>query len=188
MHLTAKQYGTTTGLRTKEFLAHLFTHFNIDATKMAEAEKVIVTHVIDLVKQKGSPMQGVSHIINFFSERHFKIGLATSSAPALINVVIDRLDIRNRIQAISSADHLPYGKPHPEVYLECASKLGVHPNQCICFEDSFNGMIAAKAAKMKCIIVPSQIDHKNPVWEAADLKISTLHNFNELLLDRLQKH
>ncbi|MFZ1369593.1 MAG: hexitol phosphatase HxpB [Ferruginibacter sp.] len=188
LRLTAKQYGTTTGLRTKEFLAHWFTHFNIDVSKMAEAEKIIVTHVIELVKQKGSPMQGVTHIINFFSERHFKIGLATSSAPALINVVIDRLDIRNRIQAISSADHLPYGKPHPEVYLECASKLGVHPNQCICFEDSFNGMIAAKAAKMKCIIVPSQPDHKNPVWEAADLKISTLHNFNELLLDRLQKH
>ena len=52
----------------------------------------------------------------------------------------------------------------------------------VCFEDSFNGMIAAKAAKMKCVVVPSLHDAKNPVWAAADLKISTLSNFNELLL------
>jgi len=188
LHLTDQQYGMTTGLRTKEFLAHWFRYFKMESAGMAEAEKIIVTQVIELVKQKGSPMQGVPHIFNFFSERRFNIGLATSSAPALIDVVIDQLGIRNRIQAISSADHLPYGKPHPEVYLDCASKLGADPDQCICFEDSFNGMIAAKAAKMKCVIVPSQQEHKNRVWEAADLKISTLHNFNELLLDRLQKH
>lgn len=188
LRLTDQQYSITTGLRTKEFLAHWFRYFNIDAAKMAEAEHLIVAQVIGLVKQKGSPMQGVPHIIDFFSDRRFNIGLATSSAPALIEVVVDRLGIRNRIRAISSADQLPYGKPHPEVYLDCASKLGVGPDQCICFEDSFNGMIAAKAAKMKCVVVPSLQDHKNPVWEAADLKISTLHNFNELLLDRLQKH
>ena len=95
------------------------------------------------------------------------------------------LRIRTYLHAISSADELAYGKPHPEVYLNCAEKLGVLPAQCICFEDSFNGMIAAKAAKMKCVIVPSLHDNKNPAWEAADLKISTLNNFNELLLNSL---
>jgi sugar-phosphatase len=46
-------------------------------------------------------------------------------------------------------------------------------------------MIAAKAAKMKCVIVPALHDNKKPAWEAADLKISTLSNFNELLLNAL---
>ncbi|MEO6540129.1 MAG: hexitol phosphatase HxpB [Ferruginibacter sp.] len=183
--LTLQQYAITTGLRTKEFLAYWFSHFNLPAEGSADAEKEIVDLVIRLVKQKGKPMPGVAHIFNFFLERSFKIGLATSSPPALIDVAVDLLGIRQHLQAISSAENLAFGKPHPEVYLNCAEKLGVQPVQCICFEDSFNGMIAAKAAKMKCIIVPSVHDSKNPAWEAADLKISTLINFNELLLESL---
>jgi mannitol-1-/sugar-/sorbitol-6-/2-deoxyglucose-6-phosphatase len=183
--LTTQQYATTTGLRTKEFLQYWFTHFNIDAAKTADAEKKIVINVIELVRLKGKPMPGVQYIINFFLERNFKIGLATSSPPELINVVIDLLGIRTHLHSISSADKLAYGKPHPEVYLNCAGKLGALPDQCICFEDSYNGMIAAKAAKMKCVIVPSVLDNKNPAWEAANLKISTLNNFNELLLKSL---
>lgn len=183
--LTTQQYAITTGLRTKEFLEYWLTQFNLPADEFAGAEKKIVSDVITLVKQKGKAMPGAGYIINFFSERNFKIGLATSSAPGLIEVVIDILGIGKQLQAISSADDLAYGKPHPEVYLNCAKKLAALPAQCLCFEDSFNGMIAAKAAKMKCIIVPSLYDAKKPVWEAADLKISTLSNFNELLLNGL---
>lgn len=186
--LTAQQYSITTGLRTKEFLAHWFHYFNLPANELAGAEKMIVDHVIELVKQKGKPMPGVPYIINFFQNQNFKIGLATSSAPALIEVVIDLLGLRTCLGAISSADALAYGKPHPEVYLNCAKELSALPAQCICFEDSFNGMIAAKAAKMKCVIVPSLQDSKNSAWEAADLKISTLNNFNNLLLSSLQMY
>lgn len=183
--LTPQQYAVTTGLRTKEFLGYWFRFFNLPDEGLIDAEKKIVGDVINLVKQKGKPMPGVEHIINFFLDRNFKMGLATSSAPQLIDVVVDLLGIRTHLDAISSADELAYGKPHPEVYLNCAQKLAVLPTQCVCFEDSFNGMIAAKAAKMKCVIVPSLHDNKNPVWEAADLKISTLNNFNELLLNSL---
>jgi mannitol-1-/sugar-/sorbitol-6-/2-deoxyglucose-6-phosphatase len=183
--LTTKQYLSTTGLRTREFLVYWFRHFNLPEADIASAETAIVNDVINIVKQKGKPMPGVHHIFNFFLERNFKIGLASSSPPALISLVVDLLGIKNHLQAISSAAGMAYGKPHPEVYLNCAEKLSAIPNECICFEDSFNGMIAAKAAKMKCVVVPSLHDSKNPAWEAADLKISTLTNFNGLLLDSL---
>jgi mannitol-1-/sugar-/sorbitol-6-/2-deoxyglucose-6-phosphatase len=185
--LTTQQYASTTGLRTKEFLQHWFSYFNLPDAAIADAEKKVVEEVVKLVGQKGTPMPGVQHIFNFFLERDFKIGLASSSPFELINPVIDLLGIRTHLQAVSSAADLAYGKPHPEVYLNCAQKLTAMPEACICFEDSFNGMIAAKAAKMKCVIVPSLYDAKNPAWEAADLKISTLNNFNELLLSSIQK-
>lgn len=180
--LTKQQYAVTTGLRTKEFLEHWFTEFNIPAQEALHAEKEIINKVIELVKLKGKPMQGVDYIFNFFSKMNMRIGLATSSPPELIEVVIDLLGIRHHLQVISSAADLAYGKPHPEVYLNCTQKLNTLPKDCICFEDSYNGMIAVKAAKMKCVVVPSVTEYKNPVWEAADLKISTLNNFNELLL------
>lgn len=185
--LTSQQYASTTGLRTKEFLQHWFRYFNLPEAAIADAEKQVVELVVKLVKQKGAPMPGLQHILNFFLQRNFKVGLASSSPLELIDPVIEMLGIGNHLQAVSSAAKLAYGKPHPEVYLQCAGMLKAMPEACICFEDSFNGLIAAKAAKMKCVIIPSLHDAKNPAWEAADLKISTLNNFNELLLSSLQK-
>lgn len=184
--LNLKQYSITTGLRTKEFLEHWFTFFNIPLTNIITDEQVLVDKVIRLVKQKGKVMPGVEHIFNFFIERNFKIGLASSSPMELIDVVTGILGIQPHLNAVTSAAHLQFGKPHPEVYLNCAEELNSLPQRCICFEDSFNGLIAAKAAKMKCVIVPGLHDNKNPKWGAADIKISTLYNFNELILERLQ--
>ena len=104
---------------------------------------------------------------------------------SVVDTVIDMLGIRNYLQAIASAEHLALGKPHPQVYLDCVAALGSNPLECLCFEDSFNGMIAAKAARIKCVIVPSALDYQHQKWSAADLKISSLNNFNELLLQSL---
>ncbi|CAN5572519.1 hexitol phosphatase HxpB [soil metagenome] len=183
--LTAAQYATTTGMRTKEFVEWWFNYYKVDARHLADAESGILKSVVDKVAAKAKPMPGVEHIFNFFIERNFKIGLATSSGQSLIDVVVDKLGIRKFLQAIASAEGLPYGKPHPQVYLNCAEALGSRPTECICFEDSFNGLIAAKAARMKCVVVPAPHDRKNEKFNAADLKISSLSNFNTLLMQSL---
>ena len=180
--LNSQQYASTTGLRTKEFIEHWFNYFKITVTDTAAVEKEIIKKVIELVLQKGRAMPGLAHIFNFFLDKGFKIGLASSSPLNLIDVVVDLLQIRNHLNAITSASNMQYGKPHPEVYLQCARELGAHPTQCICFEDSFYGMIAAKAARMKCVVVPEPKTSKELKWNAADLRISSLLNFNELLL------
>ena len=57
--------------------------------------------------------------------------------------------------------------------------------ECIAFEDSFNGMIAAKAARMKCVIIPAAADYDQPKWNAADLKLHSLAEFNDEKLKQL---
>ena len=183
--LTPAQYITTTGMRTKEFIEWWFNHYKISLKHAQIAEDDLLKLVVQKVAHKGKAMQGVAHIFNFFIDRKFKIGLATSSGNALIDVVVDKLGIRNYLQAITSAADLPLGKPHPQVYLNCAEQLNSSPSECICFEDSFNGLIAAKAARMKCIVVPAFHDRNNIKFNAADLRISSLQNFNELLLQTL---
>ncbi|MBS1510460.1 MAG: hexitol phosphatase HxpB [Bacteroidetes bacterium] len=183
--LTAEQYASTTGMRTKEFVEFWFNRFNQPLSNAGKVETAIINKVIDLVRHKGKAMPGLAHIINFFTGKGFKIGLASSSPMELIDVVIDHLQIRPYLQSIVSASTLPYGKPHPEVYLNCAANLGAIPAQCIGFEDSFPGMIAVKAAGMKCVVVPHHTISKEPKWHAADLRISSLQNFNALLLQSL---
>ena len=183
--LSHEQYSSTTGLRTKEFVEWWFSFFKIPLHDVNTVEKDIIDKVIELVIQKGRPLPGLSHIFNFFTDRNFKIGLASSSPASLIDVVVDLLQIRNHLHVITSAANLQYGKPHPEVYLNCAAALNSLSTECICFEDSFPGMIAVKAARMKCVVVPDPKSSKDLKWNAADLKISSLQNFNELLLQTL---
>jgi sugar-phosphatase len=185
IHLSETQYHTTTGLRTHEFVSTWFQLFKIPESEVAIAEKNILNSVAKKIADKGKPMPGVPYIFNFFQSRSFKIGLASSSPMFIIEQVIDQLNIKNVIQATASAEHLQYGKPHPEVYLNCASALNAHPTECICFEDSFNGMIAAKAARMKCVVIPMYHQQKEERWAAADLKIRSLQNFGTLHLNGL---
>lgn len=180
--LTPEQYATTTGLRTKEFIHWWFSSYKVPLQHLENAEQAIISKVIELVQQKGRPMQGIEYILNFFRERNFKIGLASSSPHSLIDTVTDLLQIRPYLHHCASGADLPFGKPHPQVFLNCAAQLDAIPMQCICFEDSFNGMIAAKAARMKCVVVPEPEKSREPRWHAADLKISSLQNFNDLLL------
>jgi sugar-phosphatase len=65
-------------------------------------------------------------------------------------------ELRDSFDALASAEKLPYSKPHPQVYLDCAAKLGLDPLNCVALEDSVNGMVASKAARMRSIVVPAK--------------------------------
>lgn len=184
--LNNEQYNTTTGLRTKEFVQWWFRQFNIGDEELARAEKNIIKLVIESVKKNPVLMPGVQYIFDFFYQKNFKIGLATSSPQELIDIVVDITGVKTYLQATTSAENYAYGKPHPQVYLDCANQLKSHPHECICFEDSFNGMIAAKAARMTCVVVPHHSQLKDNRWGAADLKLSSLQNFGQLHLDLLR--
>jgi mannitol-1-/sugar-/sorbitol-6-/2-deoxyglucose-6-phosphatase len=180
--LTLEQYHFTTGLRTKEWIEYWFHHFQLDKRFAKEAEEIIIKKAIEKIKDNGEPMAGADFIFNFFKERNFKIGIATSSPFALVDVVVEKMKIKNYIHAVSSAENLFFGKPHPEVYLNCATLLNASPLDCICFEDSFNGMISVKASRMKCVIIPAKDQYSLQKWGAADIKISSLNDFKETLL------
>jgi sugar-phosphatase len=183
--LTDEQYNLTTGLRTPEWIDYWFTHFSINKDRAKEAAKTIEQAALDKIKAHGEAMEGVQYIMEFFKTNGFFIGLASSSPMRLIEAVIEKLKIQPYLNAVTSAEHLPYGKPHPQVFLNCAELLNVPSTTCICFEDSFNGMIAAKAARMKCVVIPAPHVHHEGRWNAADRKLSSLLKFNTTILETL---
>lgn len=181
------EYAKTTGLRSSEFVAWWLREYKFDQNELDKATNKLNEIVTIKILEKGKPLPGIEHILNFFQSLHFKIGLATSSPLNIAEAVTTMLGINKVMQVKTSAEHLAYGKPHPEVYLACAKALESSPLECICFEDSVNGMIAAKAARMKCVVVPSYDQQKNDKWSLADLKISSLSNFSELHINLLNR-
>lgn len=185
IRLTEDQYKITTGLRSREFVRWWLSQYNVPETEFKHVEDILIKTVIEKVKTRGNAMPGIQHIFRFFKMQNFKIGLASSSNMELINMVVNKLGIRDYLHTITSAENLFYGKPHPQVYLNCAEELNSIPIECVCFEDSFNGMIAGLAARMKCVVVPDRAQYKQERWGAANLKLSSLQNFNQLHLDLL---
>lgn len=176
--LTAEQYHSSTGLRTEEWIEHWFHHFQIDMEHAPAAVETIINKAIHLIDAHGEAMEGVEHAINLCKEQNLSLGLATSSPLSLVKVVLEKLNLQNTFDAITSAEHLPFGKPNPQVYINCAEALQISPVSCVAFEDSFNGMIAAKAARMKCVVIPTTADYEHGKWNAADLKLKKLSDLN----------
>ncbi len=178
--LSPEDHASSTGLRTSEFVSWWLKDYKFDHSELEKAGNKIIELVNEKIKINGKALPGVHYIINFFYERGFKIGLATSSPMLIVDTVAELLNIKPYLKIKTSAEHLQYGKPHPQVYLNCAEKLGSAPMECLCFEDSINGMIAVKAARMKCVVVPTHSQQKSEKWSIADLKLSSLQNFSEL--------
>ena len=180
------QYHHTTGLRTPEWLDYWFSYFGIDKTLIPAAAAALHANVFEKIRASANPMPGVRHALDLFKKRQFRIGLATSSPLTLTKIVTDKLDIGDYFDAVTSAGELPFGKPHPQVYMDCAAALSADPLKCLAFEDSFNGLIAAKAARMKCVVIPVADQYDLPKWGAADLKLPSLLDFTSNHLDHLQ--
>jgi sugar-phosphatase len=179
IQLTTEQFHNTRGLRTEEWIAHWLHHFKKDLRFVNDAMEMIIKKATEKIDSHGTGMPGVQEVFALLKQHRYKIGLATSSPMAVVHVVAGKLNIGHYLQAMTSAQFLKFGKPHPEVYLACAAELQSSPIKCICFEDSFNGMIAAKAARMKCVVVPDQQMRHQPRWNAADLQLESLLNFGE---------
>jgi len=104
--------------------------------------------------------------------------LASSSQFVLIDAVLDHFYLRDYFQIVHSAESEPYGKPHPGVYLTTASLLGKRARECLAVEDSMNGLVAAKAAMMRCLMVPDVALREDPRLSLADLVVESLEKLD----------
>jgi sugar-phosphatase len=185
VQLTDEMAHTTTGLRTDEVVEHWFSRYPWTGTAHQEVEARIVNRVMQLVNEGGVPMPGVLDVIAGLTERGYPLAVASSSSSELIHAVVAKFGISGSFRALQSAEHEPYGKPHPGVYLAAAVALGVRPAACLAFEDSVNGTIAAKAAKMRCIAIPDAISLQDRRFGIADRVLPSLKHFDFTMLDEL---
>ncbi len=175
----------TMGLRIDQVVDFWFKKQPWQGPNCAEITALIVSRVQDLVKEHKPVLPGVFEAIATCKAMGLKVALASSSPLGLIEATLEALELENEFEAVLSAEHLRYGKPHPEVYINAADALGVEPQECVAFEDSVNGLLSAKAAQMKGIAVPEAEYANDARWAIADKKLSSLHEVNQQLLNNL---
>lgn len=82
------------------------------------------------------------------SQGKMPMALGTGSHANMVNLLLDRFELRPYFDVIITADDVSHHKPHPETFLRCAESLGVPPPQCLVFEDADFGVQAGLAAGM----------------------------------------
>jgi sugar-phosphatase len=169
----------TMGLRIDEVVVHWYGRFKWNGLSPKEVEEQVIQGVIDRVNNKGELMPGVHSAIGFFRSKNLRIALASSSAFRLIDAVLEKFDLHNEFEVIHSAEHESHGKPHPAIYLSTAKLLDVEPSACLAVEDSFNGLIAAKAARMRTVCIPEKNAWHQTKFDIADVKLRSLADISD---------
>jgi HAD superfamily hydrolase (TIGR01509 family) len=127
-----------------------------DQIEVAEIHQRIRERIrVSLQKQPLCP--GVEN----FLEQAFRAGIpmdvASSSASEWVNGFIQKFDLNKYFQAIFTARDVAHVKPDPALYQLATQHLGLKPAEVMAFEDSLNGLKAAKAAGIFCTVVPSEL-------------------------------
>jgi sugar-phosphatase len=162
------------GFRLSEVVKHWYAYQPWPNPDFERTEEDVLNCVMELIANHAEALPGVQHLLAYLHERNIPMAVASSSAMRLIEAVVDKLDIRKYFQLLWSAEYEPYGKPHPGIFITTAQKLGIEPTKCLVLEDSVNGVIAAKAARMACIAVPEEVMFEDDRFAIADVKIATL--------------
>ena len=111
-----------------------------------------------------------------------KTAVASSSLSSWVEGWLARHAIRDLFDAVCTRDEVRQVKPAPDLFLLAATRLGVSPAQCLVFEDSPNGIRAARAAGMCCVAIPNPLTRHLPLGEA-DFVVESLadHSLAEIL-------
>jgi HAD superfamily hydrolase (TIGR01509 family) len=128
---------------------------------------------------------GIADYLAAAERRGMKTAIVSSSNTDWIERHLQRLGRANGWDAIVAADgNVARAKPQPDLYVEALALLGLQPEEAIAFEDSVNGIRAAKGAGVFVVAVPNPITETFPLDEA-DLRLISLEDIS---LDELVEH
>ncbi|MCI7353561.1 MAG: beta-phosphoglucomutase family hydrolase [[Actinobacillus] rossii] len=95
----------------------------------------------EMVMENATLLPTFDIVKNNYGKRSMALG--TGSHSNMVNMLLDKFDLRQYFNAVVDADMVTTHKPNPETFLQCAERLGVLPNQCLVFEDADLGVQAA---------------------------------------------
>jgi HAD superfamily hydrolase (TIGR01509 family) len=122
-------------------------------------------------------------VLQELRQMNLHLAVATSSVSASARPFLARHGLTAFFEAVITGEEVEHGKPHPDIYLRAAEKLGVAADACLVIEDALSGIAAAKAAKMRVAAIPDTrfVDPREYEKEA-DYLLKSLKEIPPLIL------
>lgn len=123
---------------------------------------------------------GAKDFLKLLYEKGLTLGIATSNSRELVDYMLENHDIGKYFSNIRTSCEVDKGKPHPDVYLKVSEDMGIEPCDCLVFEDTLSGVMAAKSAGMKVFAMSDEVslESKDKLIEMAE---GYIHSFYEVM-------
>ncbi len=168
----------------KERLAHFFEGLPVAREErdrllasVTGLHRVKTERYAELVASGGSPLRhGIRRLLGEALAAGIRVGIASTTTSANVAALLDAELGRNahkRFAVIACGDVVPAKKPAPDIYRLALSALGLGPAHAVAFEDSANGLAAAKAAGLFTVVTPTRWTASQDFGEA-DLTLPDL--------------
>ena len=156
---------------------------------LRETVDEIISERVDILtaiyEEELEVVPSLTTLLNKLRLSKFLLAVASSSPLRVINFVLDMFSLHQYFDAVVSGECTENGKPHPDIYLHTAERLGVNPSECVAIEDSINGVRSATSAGMYCIAIPDKRLSRGE-FERADLILESMDELNIGIFESLK--
>lgn len=162
----------------KERMGYYVERYRPDYSKPADFNSMVARlhaaktqHYTAMLEQGGIPLRpGVRRLLDEARQQGMRLAIATTTTPANVSALLRHAvsrDAESWFEVIGAGDVVASKKPAPDIYFHVLEQLGLSPRQCLAFEDSENGLRAARAAGLKTIITINDYTRAHDFQDAA---------------------
>ena len=173
---TRADFAATFGMRNPEIIRKLFFPDADDRRCRVLGERKEDLYRASVREEGVQLLPGAGRLLAAFAAAGWPQAVGSSAPPGNLDLLLGVTDTRRYFAVVVTGDDVTRGKPHPEVFLTAAAKLGADPRRCVVFEDAVAGVEAAKAGGMRCVAVTFVGHHPAEKLRAAgaDLVVGSL--------------
>ena len=135
-----------------------------------------------LLLEAGVPVKaGAAELISDLAARDLPMAVATSTFRRIAEHHLQRAGLLDHFAAVCTREDVTRGKPHPDLFLAAAEKLGVRAERCLVLEDSYPGVRAAHASGAMAIMVPDMLPATDELRALCVAVVRDLHEVRTML-------
>ena len=146
--------------------------------KMSDEKEIIFRRIY---KGNVKPIKGFKKFLIDVKSRNILVGLASNAIRKNVSLIIKELEIYNDFDSIICGDEVDNGKPNPEMFNKTIDRFKINKNECLIFEDSLEGIIAANNSGINVIGITSSSSHKSLKDAGASQTLENHVNINNKL-------
>ena len=125
--------------------------------KMSEDKEKIFRKIY---KGEIKQILGFKNFLDELKSKDIMVGLASNAIRKNVSMIINELEIYDHFDSIICGDEVINGKPNPEMFNETIDRFNINKDECLIFEDSLEGVLAAKNSGVKVIGITSSSSNK----------------------------
>jgi len=156
----ASDFKPFTGMGENRFLGGVAEKYGIPFDIEKDKARAYAIYE-EITRGKLAPLKGVRDFIQRCKRKHLRLAVATSADEVKMRINLRETGLKEELfDTLVNGLEVVQKKPHPEIYLLAAARLGLDPANCLVVEDALSGMKAARAAGCKCLAITSSFSAK----------------------------